>query len=297
MDSLSVARQSAFLGLMPPEPVKNVLASTSVSPLLPVKGGSVRLTEAALLRALFYEAVQFLLRSMSYLVGYEAAIAKDQFSWGAVTLYYANYYCVLAMNRLAGEAVSTRQIGGTYQIRLEYPPSLFAIKCIEINNHKEVWMANARLYETFNWRDASLDGTIVRVPKAHHNDHPERKAREEINYHPQSYKEIMAGSGTHRHMKNICGKYYSIAPDILAALPIGDTFEKQIAMFECHAVARQMLLLTVLGHAFDELKSHPASRYWVYDTIRQFSRNYLTHLPFKFKLKTLYQEKFDKFNL
>ena len=165
MDTRSVAQQAGALGMMPSDYVKNVLVSSSISPLIVTKiSSTVLVYEAAFLRALLYESLLFLLRSMSHLVAYEVAAAKNQFSWAAVTLYYANYFSVLSMNRVAGEAISTTPVGATYKVTLKTSPALFDIQNVEVNNHKAVWLANCRLYQTFNWRDSSLDGIIVKIP-------------------------------------------------------------------------------------------------------------------------------------
>ncbi len=298
MDSLSVARDASTSGLLPSGAIKSVLASASVYPLIPrAMQQLVQVNEASLQRALTYEALLFLLRSMSHLVGYEAVVASDQISWGGVTLYYSNYYAALAMNRLAGEAVSTLAGGGSYHIERVRAPSLFEIRKSEVNNHKAVWAANFRLYENFNWRDATLDGSIVQVPSHLQFNHPERKMREEINYHPESYKEITASSSTRRRLRSICGRNYFTSPDILGSLPFTDQIERQIATFESHAVSRQILLLAIFAQIFTEMRAYQSSRSCIYEMIQSFTRNYLVHIPFRTALRIRYKEALDLFQL
>jgi hypothetical protein len=114
MDVRIVATKAAIDGLSPAPYIKNLLAQ--YFPTLPRDiGSSTQLFSQNISRALLNEAALYLLRAMSHIVSYEAIYSKQQFSWALVTLYYANYFCVLSMNRLAGNAISSTN-GKHYEI-------------------------------------------------------------------------------------------------------------------------------------------------------------------------------------
>jgi hypothetical protein len=92
------------------------------------------------------------------------------------------------MNRLAGSAISTAN-GHNYKIVRTEVQSNFLVERTKVNNHKEIWQDNYNLYADFNWHDNLYDGIIIKVIA--NQDHYERKSREYINYHPDSYEELL----------------------------------------------------------------------------------------------------------
>lgn len=197
MDIRTVALNASADGLSPAPYVKDVLSHRF--PILPTKiGQNNSLFSPEMSRALLHESLLYFLRSLSQIIGYEAAYKKSQFSWALVTLYYANYFCVLSLNRLAGKAISTTQ-KNSYEVTSNPIQSDFLVEKVSVNNHQSIWKTNYELYSQFNWHDNSYDGIIVRVSPAN-RDHYERKNREFVNYHPDSYKELFLSNSKRKNI-------------------------------------------------------------------------------------------------
>lgn len=282
MDARSVAMKAGADGLSPADYVKNILSQNF--PLLPNKIGSIEpLFSPDMSRALLHESLLYLLRSMSHIVSYEAIYSKHQFSWALVTLYYSNYFCALSMNRLAGKAISTTN-GNSYEVVSEAVQSSFSVERIAVNNHKLVWETNYDLYSGFNWLDTSCDGIIVKVIT---KDHYERKSREWINYHPDSYKELFKPKSNKKSIISFFGKNYNSSPATVVLLPFSDNMEKMIANFECRAIARQTIILTIFCEISKILQ--PTSKAILRDYFNNFSKNIMSQSPFNSKLKSTFQ--------
>jgi hypothetical protein len=284
MDTRSVAMRAGADGLSPAPYVKDILSQNFLS--LPSNVGT-RSTffSQSMSRALLHESVLYLLRAMSQMVSYEAVYTKHQFSWALVTLYYSNYFSALSMNRLAGRAISTTN-GRSYDITADTIQSNFFIERITANNHISVWSTNYSLYASFNWQDSSYDGTLIKV-NIGSQDHYERKSREFINYHPDSYKELLQ-SKSRENLISFFGKYYNSSPSTVMLLPFTNDMEKVVANLECRAVGRQVIVLRILREVFNILQ--PTSKKIVSQYFSGFSKNIMSRPPFNSKLKIVFQE-------
>ncbi|MEP0883348.1 hypothetical protein NDI49_17480 [Trichocoleus sp. ST-U3] len=288
MDVKSIASRVSADGLSPAQYVKEVLNENLM--ILPKnKGETTTLFRAEMSRALLHESILYLLRSMSQIVSYEAAYTKHQFSWAAVTLYYANYFSVLSMNRLAGVAISTAN-GTSYEVKADTIQSNFFIERIAVNNHKLIWDTNYDLYSSFNWYDNSYDGTIINVPLKDRK-HTERKEREYLNYHPDSYKELFKSHKKQQNTRSFFGKYYSISPEALTltSSSFSDSFELTIANLESGAMARQTIVLEILKEVIHLLQ--PISKSIVVEYFQDFTRNIMSKSPFNSKLKNIFNNR------
>jgi len=284
MDARSVAMRAGADGLSPAPYVKDTLSQNFLS--LPSNIGTTStLFSQSMSRALLHESVLYLLRAMSHMVSYEAVYTKHQFSWALVTLYYSNYFSALSMNRLAGRAISTTN-SRSYDITADTIQSNFLVERISANNHISVWSTNYSLYANFNWRDSSYDGILVKVNSGS-QDHYERKSREFINYHPDSYKEILK-SKSRENLISSFGKYYSSSPSTVLILPFANDLEKIVANLECRAIGRQIIILHILREVFEILQ--PTSREIVSQYFASFSKNIMSRSPFNSKLKIVFQE-------
>jgi len=282
MNARSVAIKAGADGLSPTPYVKNVL-SQNFAALPNSIDSSSTLFCADISRALLHESLLYLLRAMSHIICYEAIYSKNQFSWALVTLYYSNYFCALSMNRLAGKAISTTN-GKNFEIVSSQIQSNFEVKRIKVNNHKLVWDTNYDLYSNFNWKDIFYDGVIIKVIN---RDHYERKSRESINYHPDSYKEIFKTKSQQNNIASFFGKNYIDSPPNIALLPFTDDIERMIANLECRAIARQIILLTIFNEVSKILQ--PTSKAVLREYFRNFSNNVMNHSPFNSKLKSTFQ--------
>jgi len=281
MDARSVATKAAADGLSPAPYVKNLLIE--YFPTLPRDvGSSTQLFSQDIGRALLNESVLYLLRAMSHMVSYEVIYSKHQFSWALVTLYYANYFCALSMNRLAGKAISSAN-GKHYEVTADRIQSSFQIKRIGVNNHTLVWDTNYNLYADFNWQDSSYNGTLIKVSN---RNHFERKLRENINYHPDSYKELFS-SRSNKNLLSCFGKNYWVSPTTVLLLPFPNETEKDIANLECRSIGRQIILLTILGEIKKILQ--PSSKSILVGYFNNFSKNIMNRPPFNSKLKLMFQ--------
>jgi hypothetical protein len=289
MDAKSVAQNAGANNLSPAPYIKDVLAQNYL--VLPVnKNDTTPLFSQDISRALLHESILYVLRSMSQLVSYEAIYTKHEFSWALVTLYYSNYFSVLSMNRLAGNAVSTVKTNSnsnsnSYEISTTTNPTYFNIKKIQKNNHILVWQINYKLYGNFNWIDSSCDQIIVKV---NNNNYYEKTIREYMNYHPDSYRELLQTKTNHSVSLSFFGKNYMNKPDNIASLPFDTDLEKDIANLECRAIYRQMIVLTILREVVKILE--PTSKSIVISYFRSFSKNIMDKNPFKSKLKSFFHD-------
>lgn len=281
MDVRSIAMRAAADGLSPAPYVKDILGQNF--PSLPVNVGTTgTLFSQSLSRALLHESLLYLLRAMSHMVSYEAIYTKHQFSWALVTLYYSNYFSALSMNRLAGRAISTTN-GKSFDIIADIIQSNYLIERIATNNHVSVWSTNYDLYASFNWQDSSYDGTLIRVNV---KDHYERKSREFINYHPDSYKELFK-SRSKGNLMSCFGKNYCTSPSTVMLLPFSNDIERMIATLECRAIGRQVIILSITREIFNILQ--PTSKEIVSEYFIGFSKNIMNRSPFNSKLKAIFQ--------
>lgn len=283
MDTKSVAIKAAADGLSPAPYIKDTLSQSLL--LLPQNINAVtQLFSQNMSRAFLHESILYLLRSMSHMVSYEALYTKHQLSWALVTLYYSNYFCVLSMNRLAGSAVSSVNLHHFKITADSKIQSNFYIQKVKVNNHVDVWNANYQLYADFNWQDTSYDGTLIKVTTP---DHFERKTREHINYHPDSYKELFK-SKSMKDLLSYCGKNYNTSPGATAFLPYFDETEKMIAYLESRAIGRQIIVLTIMNQVKVTLES--TSTAYLLQYFRSFSKNIMSKPPFNTKLKLIFQD-------
>lgn len=289
----SIAQQAAADGLAPATYMKNILAELAPTLRQP-SDRSVPIYKPELGRALLHESILYLFRSMSQLVSYEAAYSKRQFSWSAVTLYYSNYFSVLSMNRLAGAAVSTiANQGETYEVTADQAQSHFVIKKIHKNNHQLIWEKNYALYSDFSWHNQAYDGSIVKIQPGDRCRHYERKKREYLNYHPDSYRELFESGTKRKEISSLFGQSYMSNPTNLALLPFPDDWSGIIATLESSATARQLVILEILKKVFQQLQ--PNSRQVLVDYNKMFSKNIMSQAPFKSKLRMIFQNRIKEF--
>lgn len=284
-----LAQQTAADGLVPPKFLKNVLVGQLTQ--LPVSVNSTtKVFDPNISRALFHEAVVYFFRSLSQLVGYEASYQRRQLSWAGVTLYYSNYFSILSMNRLAGLAITTLPSAGTFSVFREPTQSSFSIQRINRNNHEQVWSDNYNLYSNFSWYDTSFDGSIIKVHSSH-RQHYERRRREFLNYHPDSYQEIFSSSTKNREHTKICGSYLCSNPNNVNYL-IMEEWEETIAKLESAATARQIICLAIIAEAKEQVAFGSQSS--IRESARKFSKNFMTQSPFNSKLRVLFLEELGR---
>ena len=287
MDVRSIATSAAVDGLSPAPYVKTILGQNF--PSLPVNVGNTgTLFSQDLSRAILHESLLYLLRAMSHMVSYESIYTKHQFSWALVTLYYSNYFSALSMNRLAGRAISTTN-GKSFDIVADRVQSNYLIERITTNNHKLVWSTNYDLYSSFNWKNSSYDGTLVKVNM---KDHYERKSREFVNYHPDSYKELFK-SRSNGNFISCFRRNYCTSPSTVMLLPFPGDIERMIATLECRAIGRQVIILSIIHEIFDLLQ--PTSKEIVSKYFISFSKNIMSRSPFNSKLKTIFHSLVNDF--
>jgi len=284
-DVTSLATKAAADGLEPLKIVKDVLTPLSI--FLPNNVGEKNMIFSLELGpALLHEAFLYHFRSLCQLVAYDAAYSKKQFSWAGVTLYYSNFFSVLAMNRLAGSAVSTSTAAKrSFKISAEPVQSNYLVERVDSNNHVIVWESNYKLFDDFNWLDSSCDGIIIQVPKIARKFY-EKRSREFLNYNPTSYAEMFKTKSGLRDMQSPHGKFYTFPPTSLPALLIEDDWQKMIATLECHAIARQKIVMAILENTYNRLG--PSSKRTIKQMAGAFSKNVMTMPPFRSHLKTLY---------
>lgn len=283
MDVRILATQASLDGLSPPSYIKNCLAENA-GRLPQSVGDKQQFFSQNISRSMLHEALRFLLRSISQIVSYEAICSRNQFSWALVTLYYSNYFSVLSLNRLAGSAISTLN-GRNYKIIRTGIQSNFEVERIKVNNHQLIWQDNYSLYANFNWHDTSYDSIIIKVIHNVNRDHYERKSREFINYHPDSYEELFSSKSTINKMRSFWGQNYTNSPLAIELIPFQNKIEEMFAKLECRAVARQIILLNIFAETLNYLE--PTSKNIVQQYFNQFSKNIIVKAPFNSKLKPL----------
>ena len=283
-DTVSLATRASADGLEPLTIVKDVL--TSRSPALPTQTGTTgTLYSLELGPALLHEAFLYHFRSLYQLVAYDAAFCKKQHSWAGVTLYYSNFFSILAMNRLAGGAASTTAGGRHFKVSAEQVQSSYTIEKIETNNHVIVWKTNYELFYNFNWRDTSCDGVVIQVPHVARKLY-EKQRREYLNYNPTSYVEMFRTGNKLRDMAAPHGRFYTFPPASIPGLLIEDEWNQTIATLECHAIARQQIVMAILEEVYIKLGS--SSKRTIKGLAASFSKNIMTMTPFRSQLKTIF---------
>jgi hypothetical protein len=290
MDVRTLAEKASIDGLSPPSYIKSFLAERAF--ILPRNiGDRQQIVSPIIGQAMLHEALRYLLRSMSQIASYEVICSRHQFSWALVTSYYSNYFSVLSMNRLAGSAISTAN-GHNYKISRTEVQSNFCVERTKVNNHKEIWQDNYNLYADFNWHDNLYDEIIIKVIRAANKDHYERKSREYINYHPDSYEELFNSRSTINEINSFWGKNYTNSPTTVDLLPFSkNKIEEMFAKLECRAIARQIIILTIFTEILKRLE--PTSKNILMDYFNKFSKNVMTRPPFSSKLKPLFQDFFQ----
>jgi len=275
----SIATQIGSLGVVPCSCLKDILGNGTI--LLPTDVKKpINHFSNDLVRAQLFEALRFGFRSLSHLVAYEALAERRQLSWSGVTLYYANYFAVLSLNRLAGRSISTLNTGSSFELSAGSTIGNFDIKRLEVNNHKLVWTSNYDLYSDFNWRDTDYDDTIVKVRSDPYR-HYERKTREYMNYHPGSYSEIFMSSAM---SSNLSRRFYTDKPNVVWSLPL-DEEARKIALLESAACARQDIIFSIFAEVYASLQ--PESRLVFNGYATQFSKRVASYPPYSVKLKAM----------
>ena len=288
MDVRTLAEKASMDGLSPPSYIKSFLAERAF--ILPGNiGDKEQIFSPIIGQAMLNESLRYFLRSMSQIASYEVLCSRHQFSWALVTLYYSNYFSVLSMNRLAGSAISTVN-GRNYKILRTEVQSNFCVKRINVNNHKEIWTDNYNLYADFNWHNNLYDGIIIRVIHQDNKDHYERKSREYINYHPDSYEELFNSRAKTNEINSFWGKNYTNPPTTIDLLPFPQEIEKMFAKLESRAIARQIIILSIFSEISERLE--PTSKNIIKEYVNKFSKNVMTRPPFSSKLKPLFQDFF-----
>ena len=259
MDVRTLAEKASIDGLSPPSYIKYFLAERAY--ILPKNiGDKEQIVSPIIGQAMLHEALRYLLRSMCQIVSYEVVCSKHQFSWALVTLYYSNYFSVLSMNRLAGSAISTAN-RNNYKIARTEVQSNFWVERTKVNNHKEIWQDNYNLYANFNWHDNLYDEIIIKVIRPVNRDHYERKSREYINYHPDSYEELFNSRSTINEINSFWGKNYTSSPTTVDLLPFSkNKIERMFAKLECRAIARQIIILTIFTEILNKLEPTSKNR-------------------------------------
>jgi hypothetical protein len=142
------------------------------------------------LRAAFFKEVNsYLDKAIYQYILSKELLNKGNFSWGAVTQYYANFFAISGLIRLHEHGFSRIE---SLDVEVQYQPNdrTYRIKKINVKGlHRVVWSTFYSLYNGFDYKPHIF--YIVYSPLKSNNFYYESDRRNDINYNPATgYNEI-----------------------------------------------------------------------------------------------------------
>lgn len=124
---------------------------------------------------------------------------NGNFSWGAVTQYYANFFTISGLIRLFETGFSRI---GNISLEVESQESSYRIRKINAEGlHRVVWSKYYLLFKEFNYKRHIF--YLIYVPYDNSNYYYESDRRNELNYAPGAgYQEIYQTNSTIRYLIN-----------------------------------------------------------------------------------------------
>ena len=177
--------------------VKDVIRTNSILPLQFIST-TPQAFYSQNLRDAFLKEVNFYLDKAIYqYILSKELLNKGNFSWGAVTQYYANFFAISGLIRLHEHGFSRI---GNLDVEVQYQPNIYRIKKINVKGlHRVVWSKYYFLYKGFNYKPHIF--YIVYSPLKTYDFYYESDRRNDINYNPATgYNEIYQTFNTIRNL-------------------------------------------------------------------------------------------------
>lgn len=110
-----------------------------------------------------------------------------QFTWSAITQYYANFFAISGLIRLCEYGFSRI---GNIDVEILYDSGIYKIRKIKVEGlHRIVWKTFYTLYKNFNYKPNIF--YIIYSPIINNNVYYESNRRNDFNYNPgKGYNEI-----------------------------------------------------------------------------------------------------------
>lgn len=167
--------------------VKDVIRTNPVLPLNQITTTFQDFYSQDLRNSFFKEVNLYLDKAIyQYILG-RRLLGEGNFSWGAVTQYYANFFAISGLIRLF-EAGFSRI--GKLDVEVQAQSNIYKIKKIKVEGlHRIVWLRFYSLYAVFDYKPHIFD--VIYSPIKSEDYFYESDRRNEINYNPASgYNEI-----------------------------------------------------------------------------------------------------------
>jgi hypothetical protein len=170
------------------------------NPVLPLNLISYRFQEfySSDLRNTFLKEVNLYLDKAIYqYILSKDLLGRGDFSWGAVTQYYANFFAISGLIRLYENGFSRL---GNMSLEVESQAGSHRIRKISSEGlHRVVWNKYYSLFQSFDYKRHIF--YVIYVPYQNSNYYFEPDRRNNLNYDPgMGYQELHQGASTIRNL-------------------------------------------------------------------------------------------------
>ena len=162
-------------------------------PLHEIKSVYQKIYSSNLRDAFFKEVNLYLDKSLYHYIISKSLLSYGNFSWGAITQYYANFFVISGLIRLHEHGYS--RIGNS-DFEIVHSASDYKVKKLKVEGlHRIVWKKYYSLFDSFDFKP-DIFNTLY-SPFMDGDYYYETNRRNNINYDPSSgYKELYSSGKT-----------------------------------------------------------------------------------------------------